>query len=372
MDSKFLLFIYIFIFSFSLVFVDIIYSHENMCREIIFSDNPSADTLVKGRTYNIGTKQKKLYTGTYLGSDLVYYMLKTGDGKVYIKIEDVIIINEVESSVINKNKIIDSSYYDVELKDGNEINGFILSRDSVNITFKTKSNVVMVIPRIEIVQITKPKIYYIDGEFFIQDPNDSRLFLAPTARPIRKNYGFFSNVELIFPVVGFGIENIVSVVGGISLFPFSSTQLMYLNSKVTPFHSKYVDLAGGLIYFNGTSSSEGLTIGYAGGTFGTPRASLTTGVGVVFKKNVNQTPMIMLGGELRADNNIKFISENWIFTYKDAPAFSLMGVRVFGPQLAVDFALLKIWDKNMSTSGWPFIPYASFTFNLDFNDKISK
>lgn len=367
MVSKSLFFISaIFLFSAS-VYAGAIFSQRVLNEEKLFIVNDGGDSLGIGRYYDFVTKMKKQYTGKYLGSDMLFYRIMTEEGKVFLKKDDVLIINEKKSGISKEKNISDSSLVNIELKDGNSINGYIISQDSAKITFGTKSKIMMVLPRSEIVRISKAKIEYVDGEYFIQDPNDARLFLAPTARPIRKNSGFLSDAELLFPMAGVGIENVVSLVGGISIVPFSSTQLMYMNAKVTPVHLKNVDLAAGLIYFNGTSNSEGLTIGYTGGTFGSPRASITAGFGMVFKKNVEKSPMIIIGGELRADNNIKFIMENWILTYKDAPAFSLLGIRFFSSQIAADFALLKIWERNSGSSGWPFIPYVSFTYNLDFN-----
>lgn len=330
----------------------------------------NTDSLIIGKNYIFGTKQKIQYSGKYLGQDSVYYKIKTDEKTIKIKKENVILYKEQ-----NSDDAFVSSYkdtlYNIELKDGNDITGYIISRDSLNISVKTKSGVVMTIPRKEIVNITAPKIEYVDGEYYIKDPNDARLFLAPTARPIRKNSGFLSDVELLFPMAGFGIENYVSFVGGISIIPFSESQLVYINAKVTPIRSKYMDLAVGYFYINATSSStKGLSVGYAGGTFGSKRASITLGCGVTFQKEISQTPMFILGGEVRASNNIKFIMENWIFTYKEAPILSFGGVRFFGSKIAADFALMRVWylsSTTSSTKGWPFFPYLSFTYNLDLN-----
>lgn len=327
--------------------------------------NHASDTLISGKNYTFGTRQKKQYTGTFMGSDSVYYMINTEDGIKNLKIDDVIIYKE---QIAEKTHIVTSrdTLVTVELKDGNDITGFIISSDSLTITLKTKSGVTIILPRDRIEQINRPKIEYVDGEFYIIDPNDARLFLGPTARPIRKNSLFFSDVELFFTMAGFGIADVVSVVGGVSIIPFSDQQLIYINTKVTPLHTKYADLAAGFIYMNGTSShSEGLKIGYLGGTFGTKRASFTTGLGVSFQKGSNAaSTMIIIGGEARASNNVKFLLENWIFTYKDTPSLTFGGIRVFGSALAADFALMKIWDKYASNASWPFFPYVSITYNL--------
>lgn len=275
-----------------------------------------------------------------------------------------------EKANIEEQKIRSSvrdTLYNIELKDGNDITGYIISRDSI-ITVKTKSGIIISIPKKEIKGIINPMLEYVDGEYYIIDPNDARLFLGPTARPIRKNTGFLSDVELFFPMAGFGIENIVSIVGGVSIIPFPKSQLVYINTKVTPIQTKYIDLAAGYFYINAMSNADGLSVGYFGGTFGSHKASLTIGTGVSFSEKSEQSPMLIIGGEIRASKTVKFISENWIFTYKDAPVFMFGGLRVFGHEFAADFALMKIIDKHSSSSsGWPLIPYLSFTYNLNLN-----
>lgn len=326
----------------------------------------NSDSLVIGKNYIFGTKQKIQYSGKYLGQDSVYYKIKTEDKSIKIKKEDLVSYQEqnLENvSFINPKDTL----YNFELRDGNDITGYIIKKDSLSYTVRTKSNIVIVIPIKEIGRLNIPKIDYEDGEYFIKDPNDARLFLAPTARPIRKNTGFLSDVELFFPMVGFGIENYVSIVGGVSIIPYSSEQLLYINAKVTPLQTKYVNLAAGYIYFNFTSSTQGLSIGYAGGTFGNKRVAFTTGIGITFKKDTDYSSMFILGGEVRVSDNVKFLTENWIFTYKDAPVMSFFGTRFFGSKIAADFALIKIWDKHTSSSSWPLFPYLSFTYNLDFN-----
>jgi hypothetical protein len=251
------------------------------------------------------------------------------------------------------------------MKDNNEITGYIISRDSVTLVLKTGSGVIMNIPVKQILSIKESDIELVEGTYYIKDPNESRLFVLPTGRSIKGNSGYLSVTELFFPIAAIGIADYVSIAGGISLIPFSSTQLFYINAKVTPVQTKNADVSAGYMYMNLTSNSEGVSIPYAVGTFGTKNASLTTGFGVGFNKDNSSNPILLLGGEVRASNRVKFITENWIFTEKgDNYNFSFVGVRGFGSRIAVDFALLYVWGA-IDDGGWPFFPYASFTYNLD-------
>jgi hypothetical protein len=105
---------------------------------------------------------------------------------------------------------------------------------------------------------------------------------------------------------------------------------------------------------------------YIVGTAGTKIASATFGSGIGFTEDGASNPMFLLGGEIRVANNIKFLTENWIFTGESANSFTFIGVRAFGAKFAGDFALLHIWAID-DWDGWPFIPYVSVTYNIDFN-----
>jgi hypothetical protein len=76
--------------------------------------------------------------------------------------------------------------------------------------------------------------------------------------------------------------------------------------------------------------------------------------------------MFLLGGEIRVANNIKFLTENLIFTGESTNSSTFIGVRAFGTKFAGDFALLHIWETE-DWNGLPFIPYVSITYNIDFN-----
>jgi len=333
--------------------------------------NGKGDSLIVGKYYNIGTKGNSQYQGMLLKVDSTTLVLNTSDGNLRLKFSDISIYRINKESVETENITARDTlkYITVEMKDNNEVTGYIVSRDSVTLTLKTGSGVLMNIPVNQILSIKESEIEYEGGQYFIKDPNQSRLFVLPTARSMKGNSGYLSVVEVLFPILAYGIADYVTLAGGISLIPFSNSQLIYINTKVTPLQTKNADLAAGYMYMNVTSNNaEGISIPYVVGTFGTKNASLTGGLGIGFNKSNSSNPIFLLGGEVRASNNIKFLTENWIFTEKNGSDynFSFVGVRFFGSKLAADFALLYIWGIRNSNS-LPFIPYVSFTYNLDFN-----
>ncbi len=251
----------------------------------------------------------------------------------------------------------------ITLKDGSELVGTIESEDTAGTQFKTVSGVGLTIPRSQIKLVERLSGYASDGEYRSEDPNRTRLFLAPTARSLKNGQGYFSAYEIFFPLVAVGIADVVTLAGGISLFPFASNQLFYFAPKVTPVHVKNFHLAGGLLYVNGTSSvGDGVGIVYGLGTFEAPTAGLTVGLGWGFARgDLENKPIVLLGGEVQLSNSAKLISENWIPPNTDLVFLSL-GVRFFGERLAADFALIH--PAGTGAQGFPFVPWIGFAYNF--------
>jgi ferredoxin len=89
------------------------------------------------------------------------------------------------------------------------------------------------VPRVEVgMSIPKEKVKSIGQLDFAGrryrrvDPNQTRLFIAPTAKALEGGQAYLSVYEIFFPVVGVGITNFLLFEGGISLFPFVNSFIM--------------------------------------------------------------------------------------------------------------------------------------------------
>ena len=110
------------------------------------------------------------------------------------------------------------------------------------------------------------------------------------------------------------------------------------------------------------SLSEGVGIVYGLGTFETATAGLTVGLGWGFSRgDLENKPIVLLGGEVELSSSAKLISENWIPPNTDLVFLSL-GVRFFGERLAADFALIH--PAGTDTRGFPFFPWIGFAYNF--------
>jgi hypothetical protein len=251
----------------------------------------------------------------------------------------------------------------IVLKDGSELIGNVSDEDSTSMSFTTLSGIPMAIPRgqVKTMQVLSGGI--VAGEYRHVDPNQTRLFFAPTGRTLKGGEGYFSAYEIFFPFLAIGVTDFLNLAGGISLVPGASSQIFYLAPRVRFAQLGNLHLSGGVLYINLTGEGEeGVGIAYGVGTFGTSNEALTVGLGWGFAQGELQNkPILLIGGELRASNTVKFISENWIPPNSDIVWLSI-GVRFFGENLAADIALVHPAGSKMT--GFPFIPWLGFAYNF--------
>jgi hypothetical protein len=264
--------------------------------------------------------------------------------------------------------------YLIELNDGSEVTGRIEYEDDAVVKFVTVGGIRMEIPkdRIKSREVLSGEI--IDGEYLHPDMNRSRLFFGPTGRPLKHGQGYFAVYQIFFPYIGFGLGNIATIGGGMSLFPGLSGQLVYLSGKLTaPLKARNFDLSAGVFYAVPTvESSFNLGVVYGVGTYGTNTSAFTGGIGWGFTSEsdddfILNKPAFLLGGELRFSRSAKFITENWFFLSehgsgdsKITPVISF-GIRFFGRNLAADVGLIY---PGADIGGFPFIPWAGFAYNF--------
>jgi hypothetical protein len=262
-----------------------------------------------------------------------------------------------------------TSTWQIELKDGSKLVGFILSEGEKIIHFKTLSGMEMNIPRDQISRIELVTGEVVSGTIWRNDPNRTRLLFSPTGRALKSGQGYFAVYEIFFPFIAYGVTDWLTIAGGFTLFPGASSQLLYLAPKITPVQIEKFDLSAGVLYIripdfddNGDDEINSAGIIYGVSTYGTQKAAITLGLGFAFGGGeIADKPVFVLGGEIRSSSSIKFISENWLIPDSDVQLLSA-GIRFFGENLAADFALL--YPAGADPEGFPFFPWVGFAYNF--------
>ena len=204
------------------------------------------------------------------------------------------------------------------------------------------------------------------------DPNYSRLLFAPTARPLRQGEGYIADHEVLFPGVAYGITDNISVAGGISIIPGLglAEQVFYISPKVGVNLSDSASVAVGALVAAGGGGDfedqESARIGFAVGTFGSPRHSVTIGAGLgdTSSEFSDAVPILMAGGTTTLSRHVALVGETWMFLGED---FRLseqpfgIGVRLFNDKLSADLGVILIGE--LIDEGFP-IPWVSVSYHF--------
>ena len=198
------------------------------------------------------------------------------------------------------------------------------------------------------------------AEGWFPNPNSTRLLFAPTGQMLKQGEGYFSDYELFFPGVAYGVTDNVSIGGGVSLFPTGiDNQVYYVTPKLgmsfgEKVHLAVGALAGGVIGGNGDFAG----IVYGVGTYGTGDASVTGGFGYGFAgKDVSSEPLGMIGGEKRISKNVALVSENYFVTSAIGEPVVSGGVRFMTERLTVDLALFAFLGNNNDVPAFPWVDF---------------
>ncbi len=249
----------------------------------------------------------------------------------------------------------------LELTDGSNIVGNIIEEDENTILIRTLSNLEIRVPKGNIAERNIIKGQIEEGEFWHGDPNQTRMFFAPTGKALKQGEGYFSVYEIFFPFIAVGVTDWFTLAGGMTLIPGAESQAFYIAPKFTPVQMPNFDASIGVIFLVVPESDDGVGIAYGVATYGTEKATLTLGLGFGFSGgDFADKPIIVIGGEVRVSKSVKLISENWLVLSGDVDLISF-GVRFFGENLAADFGLITSTEAG---DGFPFFPWLGFAYNF--------
>jgi hypothetical protein len=201
---------------------------------------------------------------------------------------------------------------------------------------------------------------------------------APTARPLRRGEGYFSDHYVLFPGVAFGLTDQLSLSGGVSVVPGLglSEQIFYVSPKLGFELSERAAVALGAAYA-GNGGDEGAAIAFGLATLGRPAKSVTLGLGFAGSRKQEfdsrarssrdvwrwrDKPILMLAGSVQLSNSVALLSENWLLLgerVSDQP-FGL-ALRFFGDRLSADVGVILVGE--VIEEGFP-VPWLSISYHF--------
>lgn len=257
---------------------------------------------------------------------------------------------------------------ELRLRDGSVLYGRVIEETPERIVVVTVNGVRLEVPRAQVESLRVSAGRAVEGAFWAEDPNSTRLFFTSTARPLRKGDGYVSSFMLFLPLVAYGVTDRLTIAGGTPILPVAFGRMWYFAPKYTVAKRERSAFAVGALGFvlpEDFVDNGSVGIMYGAGTWGSRDRAITAGAGWGYvwasgTSGVSNDPVIMLGGETRVSRRVKLITENWMFTSGQTEGFVSGGVRFIGDRLSADLGV----GGFTGTDGGCCFPLVNFVYNF--------
>ena len=249
--------------------------------------------------------------------------------------------------------------HELFLNDGSKLYGTVVSETDTEIVFRTAAGAVITAPRDRIVSLRPIVGRMIDGEFRREDPNNTRLFFAPTGRALARGEVYLGMYEFMMPFVQVGITDRISLGGGTPLvfgFGDESHRPYWVTPKVQLLSRGDTHVAAGMLH-GFSFEGEGLGIAYGVMTQELRSGSVTLGAGMGYTSDGDRGAVVMIGADAPARRNMKLVTENYLW---NAGGIASVGLRFFGENLSADFGLGLIFVSDGVLGG----PVVNFVYRF--------
>jgi hypothetical protein len=251
---------------------------------------------------------------------------------------------------------VTGAIYEIRLTDGSVIYGRVTEQSGTDVTVRTEAGALVRLQRGQIARMTVAEGRVVGGRVWPADPNATRLFFGPTARAVGAGRGYLGVYEIFFPFVTVGVTDNITLSGGTPIIPEVIGEVWYVAPKITVVQTERMALAAGVLAAGFDGETAGIVYGV--GTFGSPDQAVTAGAGWGFANgDLNNQPVVMLGGERRVGPSVKLITENY-FLVGEGDAGVSGGVRFFGERLSADLGIAV----DAVGGGW--IPLVNFVYSF--------
>lgn len=226
---------------------------------------------------------------------------------------------------------------ELRLRDGSVVYGRVEAVADGRVTFRTQTGGTLEVAAADIVALTTLEGRLVAGEMWKEDPNPTRLFFGPTARPLRKGEVYLGVYEIFLPFVQVGVTDRISIGGGTPLvFGGSGDRPFWFTPKITLLSRPRTQVAAGAMHIMNVDG-DNLGIAYGAVTQGTRDTAVSLGLGVAYERFEDASaPVLMIGGEHRVRRNLKLVTENYVF---DGGGILSAGVRFLSGRLSADLGL---------------------------------
>lgn len=198
------------------------------------------------------------------------------------------------------------------------------------------------LPGSQVKRVREVRGTMIDGRFMRADANETRLFFGPTARTLPAGDIYLGIFELYLPFVAAGITDRITLAGGMPLiFAEDMPLIIYLAPKIQLLRAgNLTGSVGSLSFFVPDEGNAGVFYGVMTAEASDGSSSLTAGAGWGYAEGeVTNSPVLMLGGDVRVSRSLKLMTENYFVPELDDGALFAFGIRFLGDRLSADVGL---------------------------------
>ncbi len=262
-----------------------------------------------------------------------------------------------------------TAVHEVRLSDGSVLYGHLVQQDSARIVIRTVNGTSVEVRPDQVKQLRPTAGRVVGSEYWVEDPNHTRLLFTSTGRALRKGEGYLSAYFLFVPMLAYGVTDRITIAGGTPILPGAMGKTFYLAPKVLLHETPKAAYSVGALSFALTEELDQGTVGvvYGVGTWGTRDQALTAGAGWGYEwggkeSSVSNSPVIALGFESRLSRRAKFITENWFFTGDGGGAAAVSGAfRFIGERLTADLGAIGLVGGNDAAC---CVPTVNFVWNF--------
>jgi hypothetical protein len=250
----------------------------------------------------------------------------------------------------------------VEMNDGNEFIGHIISQDSAVLVFHTDKLGQLTFNKKDIVKITPINPESIKkGQYWFENPQSARYLWSPNGYGLKKGEGYYQNIWVLFNQVSYGVTNYFSIGAGILpvfLFGGGATPV-WITPKVSipVVKDKFNVGAGALVGTVLGESETGFGLLYGLTTAGSRDMNITLGVGYgVSGSGWAKSPLISLSALARTGARGYLVTENYYINL-DGETLVLLsaGFRWVIKKAGLDFGLIMPVSEDLVFFALPWL-----------------
>jgi hypothetical protein len=250
----------------------------------------------------------------------------------------------------------------VEMNDGNEFIGHIVSQDTSILILQTDKLGNLTFNKKDIVKITPIHTENIKkGEYWFENPQSARYLWSPNGYGLKKGEGYYQNIWVLFNQVSYGVTNYFSVGAGILpvfLFGGGATPVWITPKFSIPVvKDKFNVGAGALVGTVLGESGTGFGLLYGLTTAGSRDMNISIGVGYgVSGSGWAKSPLISLSALARTGARGYLITENYYINL-DGETLVLIsaGFRWVIKKAGLDFGLVMPVAADLTFFAVPWL-----------------